>query len=94
MGIKILELPSRNNFPDIKKLLVELGKIGISSLLVEGGVTVARSFLKEKLVDKIMFFVCPKIINGAAKVKNAAVVKKISVKKTGNDFLFEGYLNV
>jgi len=45
MGIEIIELPlkkivpmlSGTNFLDIKKLLIELGKKGISSLLVEGG---------------------------------------------------------
>ncbi|MBI5574214.1 MAG: bifunctional diaminohydroxyphosphoribosylaminopyrimidine deaminase/5-amino-6-(5-phosphoribosylamino)uracil reductase RibD [Elusimicrobia bacterium] len=94
IGIEIIELPSKSNFLDIKKLLVELGKTGISSLLVEGGETIAQSFLREKLVDKIMFFVCPKIINGMKYMKNAAAVKNISVKKIENDFLFEGYLNV
>ncbi|MDO8734311.1 MAG: bifunctional diaminohydroxyphosphoribosylaminopyrimidine deaminase/5-amino-6-(5-phosphoribosylamino)uracil reductase RibD [Elusimicrobiota bacterium] len=102
MGIFIIELPlkklvprlSRDNFLDIKKLLVELGKTGISSLLVEGGETTAQSFLREKLVDKIMFFVCPKIINGMKYIKNAEVVKNISVRKIEKDFLFEGYLNV
>ena len=102
MGVEIIELPSKklvprlskNNFLDITKLLVELGKMGISSLLVEGGETVAKSFLREKMVDKIMFFFCPKIINGMKYIKNAAGVKNISVRKIENDFLFEGYLNV
>lgn len=102
MGIDIIELPSkklvpilsRDNFLDIKKLLTELGKIGVSSLLVEGGETIAQSFLREKLVDKIMFFICPKIINDMKYMKNAVAVKNISVKKIENDFLFEGYLNV
>lgn len=94
MGIAVIELSSKNNFLDIKKLLVELGKTGISSLLVEGGETIAQSFLKEKLVDKIIFFICPKIINGIKYVKNAASVKNISVRKIEEDFLFEGYLNV
>ena len=102
MGIEIIELPlkkivpmlSGTNFLDIKKLLIELGKKGISSLLVEGGETTAQSFLMEKLVDKIMFFVCPKIINGMKYIKNAAIVKNISVRKIEKDFLFEGYLNV
>ncbi len=94
MGIGIIELPLKNNFLDIKKLLVKLGKMSISSLIVEGGETVAKSFLKEKLVDKIMFFICPKIINSTEYVKNAADVKNISVEKIEEDFLFEGYLNV
>lgn len=92
-GVRILEIPLNNaGHINLKKLLVELGKLKISSLLVEGGETVAQSFLDEKLVDKIMFFFCPKIIAGAEKMKDAVAVKNPSMTKTGNDFLFEGYL--
>ena len=97
MGIDIIEIPSKklvpllssDNFLDIKKLLIELGKIGISSLLVEGGETVANSFLSEKLVDKIMFFFCPVIIDSCPKIKKAIRLKNVSLTKIDSDFLFE-----
>ncbi|OGS43868.1 MAG: riboflavin biosynthesis protein RibD [Elusimicrobia bacterium RIFOXYD2_FULL_34_15] len=92
LGVKILELPDNNGFIDLKKLLVELGKLEISSLIVEGGETVARAFLKARLVDKINFFICPKIINNEKYVKDAIIVKNVSVKKIENDLLYEGYL--
>jgi len=100
MGIDIIELPSkklvpissRDNFLDIKKLLVELGKIGTSSLLVEGGEIIAQSFLREKLVDKIMFFVCPIIIDGYSKIKKAIKLKNVSLTKVDGDFLFESLI--
>lgn len=94
MGVRILEIPLNNaGHINLKKLLAGLGKLKISSVLVEGGETVAQSFLDEKLVDKIMFFFCPKIIAGAKKMKDAAAIKNPSMTKTGNDFLFEGYLS-
>ncbi|MFH1541179.1 MAG: bifunctional diaminohydroxyphosphoribosylaminopyrimidine deaminase/5-amino-6-(5-phosphoribosylamino)uracil reductase RibD [Elusimicrobiota bacterium] len=89
MGIGIIELPSKNNFLDIKKLLSKLGEIEISSLLVEGGETIAQSFLREKLVDKIMFFICPIIINDYPKIKKAIKLKNVSLAKVDGDFLFE-----
>lgn len=92
IGVVLLELPTKNNFLDIRKLLKELGKIGISSVLVEGGETVAQSFLREKLVNKIIFFYAPKIIGTSKNMKNVFIVKKLSVKKFKDDFLFEGYL--
>lgn len=47
---------------DIKKLLVELGKRQVSSLLVEGGAAIITSFLKEKLADRLVVIVAPKIL--------------------------------
>jgi len=47
---------------DIKKLLVELGKRQVSSLLVEGGAAIITSFLKEKLADRLVIIVAPKIL--------------------------------
>ncbi|MEW6556294.1 MAG: bifunctional diaminohydroxyphosphoribosylaminopyrimidine deaminase/5-amino-6-(5-phosphoribosylamino)uracil reductase RibD [Elusimicrobiota bacterium] len=91
-GIKIIEMPVKNNLIDLRKFLIELGKRQISSLLVEGGETVANFFLKQKLVDKIVFFICPKIINGFSKMNQVLEIKNISVKKIKNDLLYEGYL--
>ena len=47
---------------DIKKLLLELGRREVSSLLVEGGATIITSFLKERLYDRIIVIVAPKIM--------------------------------
>ncbi|MBN2439243.1 MAG: bifunctional diaminohydroxyphosphoribosylaminopyrimidine deaminase/5-amino-6-(5-phosphoribosylamino)uracil reductase RibD [Deltaproteobacteria bacterium] len=47
---------------DLRELLVLLGKREISSLLVEGGAAVAASFLKEKLADRLIVILAPKII--------------------------------
>ncbi|MBI4374505.1 MAG: bifunctional diaminohydroxyphosphoribosylaminopyrimidine deaminase/5-amino-6-(5-phosphoribosylamino)uracil reductase RibD [Deltaproteobacteria bacterium] len=47
---------------DLKDLLRRLGRRGIVSLLVEGGVEVWGSFLKKKLVDRIDLLLAPKIL--------------------------------
>ncbi|MDD5687642.1 MAG: bifunctional diaminohydroxyphosphoribosylaminopyrimidine deaminase/5-amino-6-(5-phosphoribosylamino)uracil reductase RibD [Elusimicrobia bacterium] len=94
MRVKILELPVKNNLINIKKLLIELGKIGISSLVIEGGETIVESFFSEKLVDKIMFFICPKIIGKAQNMEDVISVKNISINKIENDLVYEGYIDV
>lgn len=51
-----------NDKVDIEKLLDILGQQNICSILVEGGATLNGSFVAKKLVDKVYFFIAPKII--------------------------------
>ncbi len=47
---------------DWKKLLLELGRRQISSILVEGGSAIITSLLQEKLADRMVIVVAPKIL--------------------------------
>ena len=47
---------------DLRELLTTLGRREISSLLVEGGAAVITSFLKEKLADRLIVILAPKIV--------------------------------
>lgn len=49
---------------DLQAALMELGRMGIASILVEGGGTLSGSLLENKLVDRIIQFIAPKIIGG------------------------------
>ncbi len=49
----------------LPELLDDLAAQGISSLLVEGGAGVAKSFLDEKLVDRLAVFRSPVEIGAA-----------------------------
>jgi diaminohydroxyphosphoribosylaminopyrimidine deaminase / 5-amino-6-(5-phosphoribosylamino)uracil reductase len=48
-------------------LLKALARQGIVSVMIEGGGATAASALKEKIVDKIVFFYAPKILGGDAR---------------------------
>ncbi|OIO79073.1 MAG: riboflavin biosynthesis protein RibD [Candidatus Omnitrophica bacterium CG12_big_fil_rev_8_21_14_0_65_43_15] len=85
---------------DLKKFLKGLKKKHITSILCEGGGELAASLLKEGLVDKIMFFIAPKIIGGRraktsvegegiTRMADALKLKDISVSKIGADLLVE-----
>jgi len=93
-GIKVLKIPSSKGKINLKKLLASLANMGVSSLLAEGGPTVAESFINNEFVDKIMFFICPKIINGFSKMGDAIAVKNVIINKSGSDVIFEGYPDV
>ncbi len=71
-GPKVLVLPSENGRVALGALLAELGKIGVSSVLVEGGGRVAGSFISEGLADRFVCFVAPMLIGGTAS-KNSLV---------------------
>ena len=49
-------------FDDAKKALVELGRMGIMSVLCEGGLKLARSLAENGLVDQWMTIVSPVVI--------------------------------
>ena len=78
-------------------MLKILAAEGIVSVLIEGGATVAASALKHGVVDKVHFFLAPKIIGGdgrmmigglaIAKMAHAIALKNTSVQRVGEDLL-------
>ncbi len=95
-----------NDKVDIEKLLDILGQqnIGqqnICSILVEGGATLSGSFVAKKLVDKVYFFIAPKIIGGKEaktpvagtgilNLQEALALKDIQIEKLEEDVLIIG----
>jgi diaminohydroxyphosphoribosylaminopyrimidine deaminase/5-amino-6-(5-phosphoribosylamino)uracil reductase len=77
--------------------LAALAAQGVQSLLLEGGPTVAESFLREDLVDKILLFVAPTIGgNGPsfAPILPAPVeLKRMAAERVGDDLLLSGYVH-
>ena len=87
---------------DLDKLLKALAKMGITNILVEGGGELIADLVKEKLVDRFLVFIAPKIIggrdaktavegSGTALIKDAFCLKNISVKRFKKDILIEAY---
>lgn len=86
---------------DIEKLLDILGQQNICSILVEGGATLNGSFVAKKLVDKVYFFIAPKIIGGKEaktpvagtgilNLQEALALKDIQFEKLEEDILIIG----
>jgi diaminohydroxyphosphoribosylaminopyrimidine deaminase/5-amino-6-(5-phosphoribosylamino)uracil reductase len=50
--------------PDIRAALAALLERGVNSVLLEGGGTLAWSFLQAKAVDRVAWFVAPKLLGG------------------------------
>jgi len=47
-------------------LLDHLGKRDVQGVLVEGGATLAWSFVRDGLVDRVVLYIAPKLLGGAA----------------------------
>ncbi len=102
-GARVIPLKSDQNGIKLTELLKWLGEKQISSLLVEGGSSVHGSFLAEGLVDKVAWFVAPKIIGGydapgpvggkgVKSLKDALLLEQIDVSMCGRDLFIQGYV--
>ena len=48
-----------------RALLEELGKRDVQGLLLEGGATLAWSFLRDDAIDRVVHYVAPRVVGGA-----------------------------
>ncbi|HZD41632.1 MAG TPA: bifunctional diaminohydroxyphosphoribosylaminopyrimidine deaminase/5-amino-6-(5-phosphoribosylamino)uracil reductase RibD, partial [Terriglobales bacterium] len=102
LGARVLRFSTRAGKIPWRSLLRTLGGMGIVSLLIEGGATTAAWALKEKAVDKVLFFYAAKIFGGDGRVMidpiaikrvcQAIVVQRMTVQRSGTDILVSGYI--
>jgi diaminohydroxyphosphoribosylaminopyrimidine deaminase/5-amino-6-(5-phosphoribosylamino)uracil reductase len=84
---------------DLGLVLTELGRRSIQSVLVEGGGEVAGSFIEAGLVNKVTFFIAPKIVGGSAtldwsgveRMSEALELERVEVIQRGRDIEVTGY---
>jgi len=97
-GVEIVRKGNRDPF----ELLDELGRRSVQSLLVEGGSGVAGRFIDAGLVNKVTFFVAPKIVGGSEApgavggvgvelMKDALQLEHVEITQRGNDIEVTGY---
>jgi diaminohydroxyphosphoribosylaminopyrimidine deaminase / 5-amino-6-(5-phosphoribosylamino)uracil reductase len=101
LGITLLFVKDqKDDRINLKNALRELHKLGIASVLVEGGSQVFTSFIKENLFDDIITFISPKILGCGIPVVNNLGIKQLqkslklkinNVEKIGDDVLVEFY---
>ena len=99
---------SRGPLPDGLGLEVRAGTVedelraladeGVQSLLLEGGPTLAASFLEADLVDKILLFVAPTIAGAGpaaftAPLRSPRTLARLRARQVGDDVLLEAYVH-
>ncbi len=100
----ILEVRENQGQVNLYDLLKKLAQAGLTNILVEGGGTLIGSLFDCNLVDRVLFFIAPKIIGGkdakssvmgrgVAYVDKAVKLKDVTIKKIDEDFLVEGVIH-
>jgi diaminohydroxyphosphoribosylaminopyrimidine deaminase/5-amino-6-(5-phosphoribosylamino)uracil reductase len=97
-GVEIVNAKHR----DLRSVLGELGSRSLQSVLVEGGSTIAGEFLEGGLVNKVTFFIAPKIVGGVdapsaiggkgiEAMSEALELERVTVVQHGKDVEVTGY---
>jgi diaminohydroxyphosphoribosylaminopyrimidine deaminase/5-amino-6-(5-phosphoribosylamino)uracil reductase len=101
--VKIFTLKKIKKGISLKQVLKKLYSYGIMSVFVEGGSYTLGRFFEEKMVDKVYFFIAPKICGGknsitsvgatgVKKIEKCLRIQRLKIKKIGEDILIRGYL--
>lgn len=103
-GVRIYPVaPDKDGGLDLDEVLNCLGKLGVCSLLVEGGAAVHSSFLRKGLVDRVILFVAPLFAGSAgtpllsgfsvSEREQAPQLRDVLYKRCGEDLLIQGDLS-
>lgn len=103
-GIQFLFIEEKNQIFNPYTILTQLARIPIVSLLIEGGGATLGHFFDFHAIDKMIFFIAPKIIGGknapspfhgtgVEKIADAVQLKNVTWKKYACDMMLTGYPN-
>ncbi len=103
IGAQVIPVTGVGGKADPRRILLALGKRGITQLLVEGGGRVASLFISAGFVDEVYLFVAPCFLGGeyaptSVEGKGWAApgegprLTRAEVKRIGDDWLFHGFL--
>ncbi len=100
-GVRIWSLPSRSRGRvDLGRLLAELARNGVTSLMVEGGAETLGEFFRAGIVDRVAAFVAPRILGGERApgavggpgfaLAGAPVLRDVRTERVGEDLYVTG----
>jgi diaminohydroxyphosphoribosylaminopyrimidine deaminase/5-amino-6-(5-phosphoribosylamino)uracil reductase len=96
----VVVLASRHGRPDLVAALTDLKARGVHTLLLEGGGTLAWSFFEARAVDKVAFFIGPKLLGGGGAsplgglgveaMVDAIELSEVQTERVAGDILVSG----
>jgi len=100
MGCELITVSKRDGHVNLQKLMSELGKTGLDSVILEGGGELNWSALSCGTVNRVQAYIAPKIFGGGgfSPVSGAGFsfpdesikLSDVTVKNIGGDYLIEG----
>jgi diaminohydroxyphosphoribosylaminopyrimidine deaminase/5-amino-6-(5-phosphoribosylamino)uracil reductase len=102
-GAKVLIVESDGPGISLGPLMDQLGAMQVTSILLEGGGELHCSALGAGIVDKVLYFLAPKLIGGRsapmaiagegfARLEEAVTLERMQVRQLDGDLLIEGYV--
>lgn len=101
---EVIKIPRRRDgCIDMIDLMYELGRREVMTVLIEGGGTTHATAFEAGVVDKVMFFVAPKIVggrdavtavegDGVERLADAIELERMTARPVGPDILIEAYV--
>ncbi|MGD0981514.1 MAG: RibD family protein, partial [Solirubrobacteraceae bacterium] len=102
-GAEVLVATGENEPARIRAALDQLGSLGISSILLEGGPHLAGAFLDAGEIDEVRLFLAPMLLGGAnardplegegvARINDAIKAMTLDCSRVGDDVLISARL--
>ena len=100
-GVEVISVDARGGELALDELMHEFGRRGWCNVLIEGGAMLAGSALSAGIVDRVAFFVAPKIFGAgllaieamqARRVRDASGLVDFTARRVGDDWLLEARL--
>lgn len=102
-GVEVIVTSGEDGKVNLYELMKVLAAKGITSVLLEGGTNLNASMLNSHLVDKVHWFIAPKIVGGAGALgpiggqgvnllENAYLLEDLTHEIIDGDVLITGYL--
>ena len=98
-GARVLELPGEAGRVDVRALLGALRALDVIAVLVEGGGEFGGALVEAGLVDRVAFFVAPRLLGGreapgpvggrGRSLKDALALAEVTTRRLGDDLLIE-----
>jgi diaminohydroxyphosphoribosylaminopyrimidine deaminase/5-amino-6-(5-phosphoribosylamino)uracil reductase len=102
-GVRVIAAATCEGRIDLPVLMDQLGGMGITSILIEGGSRVLASAFRAGVVDKACFFFAPLISGGddgvpicsgpgPGRMRDCIRLVRIGTRRFGDDVMIEGYV--
>jgi diaminohydroxyphosphoribosylaminopyrimidine deaminase/5-amino-6-(5-phosphoribosylamino)uracil reductase len=99
LGVQVLELPGDGGRVDIVALLAALRALDVIAVLVEGGGELGGALADASLVDRVAFFLAPRLLGGrdapgplggrGRPLKASLALAGVTTRRLGDDLLIE-----
>lgn len=102
-GVRVIDGETREGLLDLDRLMDQLGRMGVTSILIEGGGRTLGSAFRAGIVDKVCFFYAPLLAGGddgipicrgagAETMRDCIRLDRIRTRRFGDDVMIEGHV--